>query len=170
MIQNNTDNGFSVDLRNGGGLTFRARYGSVEKVVDLPPGTISNNTYFMAVLRFDHGVLSGTVYSGMTTQTVAVSFASYPDVPTVNSEGWYFGRPSTDIVPLAQSPALFNATGFGTAKYQQNAVTASPINLDYFNGTLAYAIFYDRALYDFELDTIHNHLKTQLLADRGISL
>lgn len=173
MLQNSSDNGFAIEFRQGGGFTFRARYDNVEKHVDFPVSTVANNDYFMAALRFDQGKLSGNVNtievlnSNITRST---TFLNYPNAPTTTSEGWYFGKPSIDLTPVSQPPALFRAAQFNQVGFSQNAITATPIPLGYFNGTLVYAIFYDRALYDYELDTIYKRLNLKLFNERGVNL
>ena len=174
MIPNSGDNGFAIDMRSGGALAFRARYNGVETTVNFPETTITDETYFMAALRFNEGVLSGnveTVQTPQTTDTISASFASYPDDPITTSAGWYFGQPSTNYVPVAESAALFKGALYGTTKFGQAEVfSSSPITMGYFDGYLCYAFFYDRALYDYELDTIYNQLETLLDLQRGINL
>lgn len=173
MIPNTTDNGFAIDVRSGGGISFRARYNGVEKTVDFPPSTITDQSYFMAALRFNEGRLSGnveTVQTPQTTDTISSQFATYPDDPVTTSGGWYFGKPSTQFIPVSQSAALFKAATYGSTKFGQAEVDASPITLGYFDGYLCYAFFYDRALYDYELDTIYNQLNVLLAEQRGVNL
>ena len=173
MIANPTDNGFAIDMRDGGGISFRARYSGVEKTVDFPPTTIANQTYFLAALRFNEGLLSGNVATPQhpnANNTISSTFSSYPSAPSTTSGGWYFGSPSTDFVPVAQSPALFKASTYGSTKFGQAAITGSPITMGYFNGYLCYAIFYDRALYNYEIDTVYERLSELLLSQRGINM
>ena len=161
------DNGFAIDIVAGGGVHFRSRYGGVENTVIFPAATVSNGQYFMAALTFDSGMISGKV-SG--SNLVSAQFASYPNAPVATSDGWYFGKPAADYNSIVQSASLFKATKFGTNKYEQAAVSGTTVSLDYFNGILSYAIFYDRPLYDFELDFVYNQLSAKLLSERSITI
>ena len=170
MIPNASDNGFAIDLRAGGAVSFRARYDGVEKTVDFPTTTLTTSTYFMAVLRFNAGRLSGNVFTPNGRYTIAASFPAYPSNPTTTSSGWYFGQPSTTFTPVVQSPSLFSAGKFGAIKYGQAQVSGSSITNSNFNGNLSYALFYDRDLYDYELDGLYVTLSSRLLAERGVNM
>jgi hypothetical protein len=54
--------------------------------------------------------------------------------------------------------------------FTQASTTGTNISIGHFNGVLAYAIFYNRAIYQFELDFIYTQLQTNLLQERGIML
>jgi hypothetical protein len=166
-INSTSDNGFSVDVRAGGGVSFRVQYNSVAKTASFPPGTIIDNNYFMTVLRFNKGTLSGNVSN---SRAISVTFPNYPAAPVANTSGWYFGKPTVDYTENAQTPSLFSKSLFGTSDFKQAAVSGSPVSVGYLDGTLVYAIFYDRALFDFEIDSVYEALRVMLEDERGISL
>jgi len=166
-INSTSDNGFSVDVRTGGGVSFRVQYDSEYKTAVFPSGTITDNNYFMAALRFDRGKLSGNISN---SQAVSVTFSNYPSAPVVNTSGWYFGKSTVSYVDNAQSSSLFSKALFGKSDFKQAAVSGSPVSVGYFNGVLAYAIFYDRPLFDFEIDSAYEALREMLAEERGISL
>lgn len=166
-IPNDTINGFSIDLRAGGGLSFRVQYGGVSKTITFPAATVADGDYFMASLRFVDGLLSANVNNATATRAM---FPSFPVSPTSNSDGWYFGQPSSDHLTVAQSPSNFGTSLYGGSLFLQPEMSASSASMDYFDGTLAYAMFYDRALYDYELDFVYDELKTQLATERSITL
>lgn len=166
-INSSSDNGFSVDVRAGGGVSFRVQYNNTAKSVDFPTGTIKDGNYFMAVLRFDKGKLSGNVSN---SRADSVTYSNYPVVPTINTTGWYFGKPSSNYAPTEQPASLYARTTFGTNEYKQASSSGSSSPVGYFNGTLVYAIFYDRAIYDFEIDSAYQALRTMLASERGVIL
>jgi hypothetical protein len=173
MIPDSGNNGFAIDLRTGGAVSFRARYDGVEETVNFPPASIGSGNFFMAALRFNDGIITGnveTVQTLQTTDSISATFSTYPINPTTNSDGWYFGQPSVEFVPVAQNAALFKNSTFGSSKFGQTEVSASPTTMGYFDGYLAYALFYDRALFDYELDTIYNQLSVELFNERGVNL
>jgi hypothetical protein len=121
----------------------------------------------MAALRFDHGRLTGRVSN---SRSLAVIYPNYPPAPVSNTAGWYFGKSAPDYTPAAQTPSLFKKTLFGTSKFEQAEVLSSSVPVGFFNGTLVYAFFYDRPLYDYELNSIYSAMRVKLLAERGIIL
>jgi hypothetical protein len=166
-IDSPSDNGFSMDLRAGGGISFRVQYNGVSKIVDFPVATVKDGNYFMAALRFDHGKLTGRVSN---SRSLAVTYPSYPSAPVANTPGWFFGKTAPDYIPTAQTASLFKNALYRTNKFSQPEVTSSPVPVGFFNGTLVYAFFYDRPLYDFELDSIYQAMRVKLQAERGITL
>jgi hypothetical protein len=65
---------------------------------------------------------------------------------------------------------LYANAKFGTNKFKQASVSGSSIAPNYLDGNLAYSIFYDRPIYDYELEDIFNKLKVRLAAERGVAL
>ena len=177
-LQTTEDTGFSIDLRENGGVSFRAQYTQVvgtetqvvvtsTKDVTFPSGSVDAGDYFMAALRFDHGLLKGNINS---SSALSARFSSYPADVTGSSPGWYFGKSSTSYVSMAENASLYSGALYGQNSYEQAAASATTVSVGYFNGTLAYAIFFDRALFDFELDFVYAQLKGDLLSSRGIVL
>ena len=177
-LQGLDDNGFSIDLRENGAVSFRAQYTKAvgtetqvivpfTKEVTFPTGTVTAGEYFMASLRFDHGLLKGNVNSSSALNT---RFPSYPSVVYSSTPGWFFGKSSLNYTSVPESASLYSTALYGQNLYKQAAATATSVSVGYFNGTLAYAIFFDRAIFDFELDFVYAQLKTDLLSERGIVL
>ena len=233
-----TDNGFSIDLRAGGGMSFRVQNSGKAEVVSYPTNTVKPNDFFMAALRFDHGKLSGNISN---SRSITVTYPNYPIIPTFNmiqptkrnqlgvanihntiisqrmqsgasviwnngtvkhqtgvtsihsadvlktqtgtayirtdtwvpqsnTSGWYFGAPSADYKPKPQSASLYAKTMFRTNLYDQEAVSGASVAVGYFNGILAYALFYDRALYDYEVDSIYASVKDYLATARNVNI
>jgi hypothetical protein len=166
-ISSDSDNGFSIDLRDNGGISFRVQYNNTAKVVAFPDATVKGGNYFMAALRFDHGKVTGRVNN---SRTLGATYPNYPAAPVANTPGWFFGSPSPDYIPTAETASLYEKSLFGTNKFSQAQVTSSPIPVGYFKGTLVYAFFYDRPLYDYEVDSIYFAMRVKLQAERGITL
>ncbi len=139
-IQSLTDNGFSIDILSGGVLSFRVTNNSQSVVISYPSATIANNTWNVATLRFKQNTLISNL-NDLTNQTSV--FNNYPNAPVNNSQGWFYGNPSTP--------------------YNTQA-------MNYFNGTIAYSIIFDRSIEDYELDLIYYQLKHSILNQRSISL
>lgn len=165
-INSSSDNGFSIDVQAGGGVSFRVQNNNIVKIVSFPAWTIKDNDYFMVILRFDKGKLSGNVSNSEATSVI---FPDYPVSPVVNTSGWYFGKSTSDYVDNAQAPSLFSKSLFGSTNYDQIAISGSMISVGFFNGILAYAIFYDRAILDSEVDSAYQAIRN-MLSDRGIVL
>jgi hypothetical protein len=166
-IQGASDNGFSIDLRQNGGLSFRAQYGGVAKTVTYPDATVTQDVWFMATLTFNEGLLSGKFN---TLPALETQFGVFPLAPESNSTGWHFGNPSSDYVTVAHNSALFDGALFGGTQFHQAQTTSSTTTVQFFTGFYAYAMFYDRALYDYEVNATYLALKDKLLNERQISL
>jgi len=165
-INNDNDNGFAIDARTGGAVSFRAQYGGNVIEIDFPTSTISAGEFFMAALRFDNGLMKGNVNQSAAS---LVQFTSYP-INTGTSSGWYFGRPFGDYVSTSQAPSLFSSLLYGTGEYKQPIEVGGTVSVEHLDGTLAYAIFYDRPLWDYEIQFVYSALKSKLLSTRGIHL
>jgi hypothetical protein len=165
-IQSTDDNGFSIDVVDSG-LWFRVQNGGDAKFVSYPSASLKNDLYFMAVLRFDKGQLIGTLGGSKSLATI---FFNYPGAPVANSSGWNFGTSTTDYHITPRTASSFGSTFFGKNKFNQTALTGSTMSVGGFTGTLAYAYFYDRPLYDYEIDSIFRFVQDELYNSRGIEL
>ena len=166
-IQFGSDNGYSIDITQTGELFFRSQYGGNTTVVSYPASTVALDDWFMATMTFDNGLLTGQF--NLETP-VKAQFPSYPLAPISNSLGWFFGKASVSYTTVSENAALFNESLFGSTKYRQALVSSETITFDFFSGRYAYAIFFDRALYDYEVTSIYKGLRTMLNTTRGIVL
>ena len=165
-IQEDADNGYAIDILEDGGLLFRAQYDGTSIAISYPTATLSDNQWFMATLTFDNGVLTGQLNQETPIQT---QFSSYPLAPTSNSPGWYLGNGSVDYVTMAQNSSLFDQVLFGTNQYREASSGEVTVSFSFLEGGYAFAIFYDRVLYDFEITSIYKALQATLNT-RGITL
>ena len=165
-LQTINDNGFSIDVVNSS-LWMRVQNSGVAKYVQFPSYSLDSGKYFMAVLRFDRGLLKGSISS---SQSIGEIFANYPGAPVPTPGlGWHFGSATTDYVLSPRTASEFGTALFGTNMYSQIAISGSSVSTNQFSGTLAYAYFYDRSLYDYEVDSIFRYLQGELYG-RGIEL
>jgi hypothetical protein len=104
-----------------------------------------------------------------SSHALATIFTNYPSAPVANSAGWKFGTGTTDYLIQQRTASEFGQALFGTNKYAQTPVSSSIVTVDRFTGTLSYAYFYDRPLYDYEVDSIFAYLQIEL-SGRGIEL
>jgi hypothetical protein len=166
-IQFDTDNGYSIDLIAGGGLLFRAQYGGVTCEVSYPTATVTENNWFMATLIFENGLLTAQVNQEATVRS---QFSSYPLNPTSNSLGWYLGKGSVSYITQVLNASLFRQILFNTDDFSQASSGSTTTTFGSFDGRYAFAIFYDRALYNFEVTSIYKYLQSELNSTRGITL
>jgi hypothetical protein len=166
-IPDSSTNGFSIDVLQNGGVSFRVQNGGISRSVAFPDATISGGSYFLAALRFDNGLLQGRINN---SRPQSVRFVNYPGAPTTTSAGWYFGKPSATYVAVTKAPGMFGSVDYGQTVFDQAGTSGTTTTVTNFDGTLAYALFYDRPLYDFEIDFVYQNLKTRLLQDRSIVL
>lgn len=164
-IQSSNDNGFSIDVVESG-LWFRVQNGGQAEIIQFPSGSIKNNAYFMAALRFEDGVLQGNLSSSSTMYGV---FPYYPGNPTSNSSGWYLGESSVQYTLVPRTASLYSKALYGMNVFDQSAIAGGNVTVGFFNGTLSYALFYDRALLDYEVQSVFASLQETLIG-RGIFL
>jgi len=173
-IQTDQDNGFSIDVLGDanygpGGLAFRVQNcdtgNTLTKTIVFPSDTLKDDTFFMAVFRFRNGLINCNVNN---SETHVARFQSYPIIPANTSSGWYMCKSTNDYIFEPQLPSNFSEQKFGAGKFMQEAIPGATFAIGNFNGTLAYALFYDRALFDYEVKSIYKALREMLLAERNV--
>jgi len=161
-----SENGYSIEIGSTGTVNFRANMGDVPLAVGYPIKTIKKKQWFMAALRFDNGTLTGRVNNLLNRSNLYGSFSP----PSANSAGWFLGKQSADYPGTALGAnALSNRNRFGQVRFHQTQSTSSPLPVSNFSGEIAYALIFDRAIQDFELDSIYAFLRLEM-AKRNIVL
>jgi hypothetical protein len=163
--------GYRITVGADGKLTFTTqKYTTTLNTLSCSTdaGKITVGDYFFATLRYLNNTLVGNLNKD---SAIVTTFPTDVDAQTIsqNSRGYFIG--TGGYVNRAISSPLWGSALYGaTLTGIPETITPGPgLQNGFFDGTVAYAIIYDRYLTDTEILDAYLTLKT-LLAGRGITL